>query len=98
MICAKDRSGHYAVKSTYKSLAWDDLAQGEGTSNRLWRKIWAVWTMPDIRSMVCRVVNDIVPCLSNLVLKRVPVENVCPLCHASKETILHIFFTCPFAA
>ncbi|VFQ98040.1 unnamed protein product [Cuscuta campestris] len=40
---------------------------------------------------------NILPCLSDLVAMRVTLQDVCPLCHASEETVLHIFVHCPLA-
>ncbi|VFQ81500.1 unnamed protein product [Cuscuta campestris] len=97
LIWAHDKSGIYTVKSAYKALTWDATVLGHGMDRALWKKLWAVRVLPKVRNLIWRAANNILPCLNNLVTKRVTVQDVCPLCHTSEETVLHIFVHCPFA-
>ncbi|XP_043810323.1 uncharacterized protein LOC122723137 [Manihot esculenta] len=52
---------------------------------------------PKVLNFCWRALVNVVPCLSSLQSKRVPVDPSCPLCHVAPENVLHILIQCPFA-
>ncbi|VFQ67010.1 unnamed protein product [Cuscuta campestris] len=100
LIWARDRSGLYSVKSAYRMLTWDESVVNDSTHNSsksVWRKLWRVHTTPTIRNLIWRAANNILPVLDNLARKEMPIQNTCPLCQSSEETVLHLFVSCSFA-
>lgn len=49
-------------------------------------------------NMVWRALNQCLPTRVNLVCKRVPVSEVCPIYNGDVETVVHILVICPFAS
>ncbi|XP_043813395.1 uncharacterized protein LOC122723814 [Manihot esculenta] len=86
--------GHYSVKSAYRFLV-DGFRHREGSE--IWKRFWKAKVPPKVLNFCWRALVNVVPCLSSLQSKRVPVDPSCPLCHVAPENVLHIMIQCPFA-
>ncbi|XP_043814095.1 uncharacterized protein LOC110619045 [Manihot esculenta] len=86
--------GHYSVKSAYRFLVVE-FRHREGSE--IWSRFWKTKVPPKVLNFCWRALVNVVPCLSLLQSRRVPVDSMCPLCHEAPETILHILVQCPFA-
>ncbi|XP_021624968.1 uncharacterized protein LOC110624155 [Manihot esculenta] len=85
---------HYSVKSAYRFLV-DGFRHREGSE--IWKRFWKAKVPPKVLNFCWRALVNVVPCLSSLQSKRVPVDPSCPLCHVAPENVLHILIQCPFA-
>ncbi|XP_043813957.1 uncharacterized protein LOC110609368 [Manihot esculenta] len=85
---------HYSVKSAYRFLV-DGFQHREGSE--IWKRFWKAKVPPKVLNFCWRALVNVVPCLSSLQSKRVPVDPSCPLCHVAPENVLHILIQCPFA-
>ncbi|KAG8636180.1 hypothetical protein MANES_16G107751v8 [Manihot esculenta] len=86
--------GHYYVNSAYRFLV-AGFRHREGSE--IWSRFWKTKVPPKVLNFCWRALVNVVPCLSLLQSKRVPVDSMCPLCHEAPETVLHILIQCPFA-
>ncbi|XP_043809037.1 uncharacterized protein LOC110606249 [Manihot esculenta] len=86
--------GHYFVKSAYRFLV-AGFRHREGSE--IWSHFWKTKVPPKVLNFCWRALVNVVPCLSLLQSRRVPVDSMCPLCHEAPETVLHILVQCPFA-
>ncbi|XP_043809044.1 uncharacterized protein LOC122722412 [Manihot esculenta] len=89
-----ESKGHYSVKSAYRFLV-DGFQHREGSE--IWKRFWKAKVPPKVLNFCWRALVNVVPCLSSLQSKRVPVDPSCPLCHVAPENVLHILIQCPFA-
>ncbi|XP_043816612.1 uncharacterized protein LOC122724816 [Manihot esculenta] len=85
---------HYSVKNAYRFLV-AGFRHREGSE--IWSRFWKTKVPPKVLNFCWRALVNVVPCLSLLQSRRVPVDSMCPLCHEALETILHILVQCPFA-
>ncbi|XP_021629642.1 uncharacterized protein LOC110627603 [Manihot esculenta] len=89
-----ESKGHYSVKSAYRFLV-DGFQHREGSE--IWKRFWKAKVPPKVLNFCWRALVNVVPCLSSVQSKRVPVDPSCPLCHVAPENVLHILIQCPFA-
>ncbi|XP_043806632.1 uncharacterized protein LOC122721785 [Manihot esculenta] len=89
-----ESKGHYSVKSAYRFMV-DGFQHREGSE--IWKRFWKAKVPPKVLNFCWRALVNVVPCLSSLQSKRVPVDPSCPLCHVAPENVLHILIQCPFA-
>lgn len=94
----EDLNGEYTVRSAYTLLQKQKGQSLAGGSSDLWRKVWRIKAPPKVLNMVWRAINQCLPTRVNLVFKRVPVSEICPICNGGAETIIHVLVTCPFAS
>ncbi|XP_012087681.1 uncharacterized protein LOC105646438 [Jatropha curcas] len=66
-------------------------------SIRLWKTLWRCSVPLKILNFGWWLIREVVPCLQLLRKRRVNVEIMCPKCHASEESLLHLFVQCSFA-
>ncbi|XP_043813396.1 uncharacterized protein LOC122723815 [Manihot esculenta] len=89
-----ESKGHYSIKSAYRFLV-DGFQHREGSE--IWKRFWKAKVPPKVLNFCWRALVNVVPCLSSLQSKRVPVDPSCPLCHVAPENVLHILIQCLFA-
>ncbi|KAG8638031.1 hypothetical protein MANES_15G185801v8 [Manihot esculenta] len=89
-----ESKGHYSVKSAYRFVV-DGFQHRKGSE--IWKRFWKAKVPPKVLNFCWRALVNVVPCLSSLKSKRVPVDPSCPLCHVALENVLHILIQCPFA-
>jgi hypothetical protein len=96
-----ESNGIYSVKSGYQAIkSWQ--AQQNHTSipncsseTKVWKKLWALRTIPRHKVMLWRILHKSLPVRSELNKRGVPCSILCPRCNSKMETITHSFMTCP---
>ncbi|KAK8535167.1 hypothetical protein V6N12_056696 [Hibiscus sabdariffa] len=103
IIWRLDGSGAYSVKSGYRLLR-DDLPTAanvtvQAYSNlvaRFFNEMWAVTLPAKVKINMWRIANSFVSTYSTLQNRRLNVNNVCPFCLSSGESIAHLMRDCSF--
>ncbi|KAK9030526.1 hypothetical protein V6N11_031951 [Hibiscus sabdariffa] len=84
------------------SCAWkfdvlDRLFDAESNLvSRFYKQLWAVNLPPKLKITMWRVANKFIPTFASLRSKRLNVNDVCPLCQSSSETLEHLLRDCYF--
>ncbi|KAK8499586.1 hypothetical protein V6N11_025530 [Hibiscus sabdariffa] len=103
IIWPPDGSGIYSVKSGYKLLR-DDLSVIAGVTGspyssmvlRFFNEMWSVNLPAKVKINMWKVANSFLPTYSALQNRSLHVNNVCPFCRYSGETVAHIMRDCSF--
>lgn len=93
----KEKSGVYSVRSAYRLLHSQKGLWSVQDHDSLWRKIWQVNAPTKVLNFVWWALLNCLPTRSWLVLKCVPIHNVCHFCNNEEETVIHILVKCPVA-
>ncbi|KAK8568493.1 hypothetical protein V6N12_007042 [Hibiscus sabdariffa] len=91
-------TGDYSVKSGYRLLRADSPDDQTNLAGRLYNQMWAVNLSPKVKITMWRIANNYMPTFANLQGKRLNVNNVCPICHSSSETVEHLMRDCSFVS
>jgi hypothetical protein len=97
------KQGTYTVKPGYNLLKQWKEAEGPGSAdgnsnNERWKKLWALHTIPRHKVFLWRVIQGAIPVKSQLNLRGVQCNILCPRCLEKEETIDHAFMKCHFAS
>ncbi|KAL4308866.1 hypothetical protein GQ457_01G015730 [Hibiscus cannabinus] len=103
IIWRPDRSGIYSVKSGYRLLR-DDLPAITGVTGapfshmilQFFNDMWSVNLPAKVKINMWKVANSFLPTYSALQNRSLHVNNVCPFCRNSGETVAHIMRDCSF--
>ncbi|XP_019155928.1 PREDICTED: uncharacterized protein LOC109152735 [Ipomoea nil] len=87
-----DIRGIYTVKNGYKQLG-----EINGPCDALWNNIWKLQVPPKWRIFLWRAITNILPTITNLIRRRVEIQNVCPACGFLEEDVMHILCNCVYA-
>jgi hypothetical protein len=95
------KEGNYTVRSGYNAIMeWHqaDSNQAKHTSSKddpiNWNNIWKVVNPPKQIHLMWRILNNALPVKSNLILRGMVCDSLCPRCHNGPETIDHVFLNC----
>ncbi|KAL6574838.1 hypothetical protein OROMI_012123 [Orobanche minor] len=100
---ALSRNGHYNVKTAYYSardLKQRKAARAASCSNyvgRNWAFVWKLDIPNKLRIFLWCLLRNSLPVMQNLERRNLHVNNICPLCLQTGETVMHIFQHCHFA-
>ncbi|KAL5781846.1 hypothetical protein ACOSP7_006875 [Xanthoceras sorbifolium] len=90
----------YSVQNGY-ILALSVKSKGERSDSSLlqkwWKVLWHLNIPPKVRIFIWRLYYDVVPALLNLVVRKILVSPLCPLCGLVDESTTHALFWCKFA-
>lgn len=94
----KDKLGHYTVKSAYGVAK--EVVSGNTACNisNFWHKIWNLQIPLKVKHFVWRAAQGCLSTKENLIIKRVEVSSICPVCNIYAESAFHVLVTCPVAA
>lgn len=82
------------MKSAYKALTWPE----QSFHNQIHAaKLWHFKVPPFLLNFLWRTGKNILPSRERLVTRRVPIYDVCLMCHGVLESILHMLISCPYA-
>ncbi|KAL4361744.1 hypothetical protein GQ457_04G011590 [Hibiscus cannabinus] len=98
IIWRYDQSGAYSVKSGYKLLRNGCSTTESNLESRFYKQLWAVNLPPKLKITMWRVANKFIPTFASLRSKRLNVNDVCPLCQSSSETVEHLLRDCYFVS
>ncbi|KAF7810079.1 ribonuclease H [Senna tora] len=92
-------NGFYSVKSGYKEIRKEKIAQLQDSFflqfSGVWKRIWKVQLPAKIKFFLWRLCREILPVCTNLVSRGVDVDPRCPVCSGgAEETIGHAILFC----
>lgn len=96
----RNHDRNYSVKSGYKLLLEDEVADLPGASNPcplkgVWKEIWKLKVPPRIRNLLWRAGFDSLPMWVNLAKRKVLTDTLCPHCNLEPEDTVHTLWSCP---
>ncbi|KAA3465127.1 Ribonuclease H-like superfamily protein [Gossypium australe] len=92
LIWRRDNSGNYTVKNGYKWIITDGntrLQIDERTT--FFTKLWGLKIPSKIHIFIWKLVNNFLPTLYNLSMRKLIGNTVCPVCQEEEETAEHLF-------
>jgi ribonuclease HI len=93
--CFTVRSAYYTQWNHLHGHKLDRTAdQSTSSHNPVWEQVWKLRVPSKIQIFVWRALHGIIPGMSILANKHIPVSGECPVCHQGAEDILHLIFTC----
>ncbi|KAF4384554.1 hypothetical protein F8388_003861 [Cannabis sativa] len=92
-----EKNGFYSVRNAYNLLQTLKHPLGLSESNDSWKILWSLKAPPKAKDLVWRAASNCLATKVNLCIKKVLVENTCPMCGVFAETELHILVSCNFA-
>lgn len=102
-VWGKHKSGKYSVKSGYfhahKAKGWRRAHQASSSyavPEKVWRKLWSIPTIPQVRHFVWRIAQNWIASKENLFWKKCSHTSICPICEKESESIEHTLFRCPW--
>ncbi|KAK8711044.1 hypothetical protein V6N13_146346 [Hibiscus sabdariffa] len=93
-----DQTGEYSVKSGYKVLRNEFSDAPSSIVVQFYKQMWNVNLPPKVKITMWRIANNYISTFANLQVKRLNVNNICPLCQSSSETVSHLMKECSFAS
>jgi len=95
-----ESNGIYSVKSGYKAIkGWQNQNtqpfHSSSTETMVWKKVWALHTIPRHKIILWRILQNSLPVRSELNKRGIQCSTLCPRCNAKIETITHTFMQCP---
>ncbi|WCJ18876.1 RNA-directed DNA polymerase (reverse transcriptase)-related family protein [Euphorbia peplus] len=91
-----ERRGLYTVKSGYRRLM-ESFALNFREESPIWGSVWNLKVPPKVKNLLWRIFSRCFPSKVALKNRRVPISEVCELCHGDTEDDFHVFLRCPMA-
>lgn len=92
----REKMGQYTIKSAYAVIQEDRIVDQQ-VDTEWWKRMWNLQVPLRVKHFMWRATRDVLPTKDQLLTKRVPVLEFCPICNEGKESIYHLLVTCPFA-
>ncbi|XP_074368968.1 uncharacterized protein LOC141708989 [Apium graveolens] len=83
-----EKLGHYSVKSAYIAIR-DYTCTNRVEDNFNWKQVWNLQIPLKVKHFIWRAITNVLPTKDQLLIKRVPVLIMCPVCNMETETALH---------
>lgn len=93
----RDKNGVHSVRGGYRSQMEQRVDMLPNPAASIWSKIWKLKVPPKVLNLLWRTGSDCLPTRAALVQRRVPINDLCPICGGSSETTLHALVDCPRA-
>ncbi|XP_019154330.1 PREDICTED: uncharacterized protein LOC109150809 [Ipomoea nil] len=90
-----DTQGIYTVKNAYRRIM-GDYSDDPGAFDK-WVTLWKLRVPPKWKTFLWRAVSGILPTTDNLIVKRVEVDPICPMCGNTQENIMHVLVLCDYS-
>ncbi|CAL2275834.1 unnamed protein product [Prunus armeniaca] len=91
------KSGYHCLQSAHRYLASGSSHSSHFISNRIWKAVWSVRTLPKIRMFLWRCMSNAIPTRVNLFRRKIIASPMCGLCDQYEESIELALFLCPWA-
>ena len=96
----RNHDGNYSVKSGYKLLLEEEVADLLSASNPspmkdVWKGIWKLKVPPHIRNLLWCAGSDSLPTRVNLAKRKILTNTLCPLCSQEPKDTVHALWSCP---
>lgn len=92
-----EHHGAYTVKSAYNALQSNKNIHVYNDNIGFWKRLWQLKVPPKIKKLLWQASSKCLPTKTQLQLKHVPVNALCPLCNNDNESICHVLVSCSFA-
>ncbi|GKV53935.1 hypothetical protein SLEP1_g60446 [Rubroshorea leprosula] len=95
-----DRYGNFSIKSAYL-LAIHAANETDRNHDNLiissaeWKHIWKMQVPHKVQVFLWRALLNSLPSMDNLLRRGIVQEALCPFCHLTDESIMHLLFYCP---
>ncbi|XP_019194747.1 PREDICTED: uncharacterized protein LOC109188557 [Ipomoea nil] len=89
-----DPKGTYTVKNAYRRIVGD--YENNPVMFDKWISMWKLKVPPKWKTFLWRSICDILPTTTNLIIKRVEVDPICPMCGLDHEDVLHVLVLCEY--
>ncbi|XP_019200078.1 PREDICTED: uncharacterized protein LOC109193679 [Ipomoea nil] len=89
-----DTQGIYTVKNAYRRIM-GDYSDNPGAFDK-WDTLGKLKVPPKWKTFLWRAVSGILPTTDNLIIKRVEVDPICPMCGYAQENIMHALILCDY--
>lgn len=93
-----ERMGCYSVKSAYSLLQASRNYNHMEDNSGFWRLLWNLKILPKVKNFLRRACSNCLPTKDLLIVRRVSIKVICPICNEVPESILHILVLCPYAS
>ena len=88
----------YNVKSGYKLLSQEVEVsdfRAQGVDNDVRKVVWGLIVQNKVRNFIWRASRNSIPVKTNLVKRKVLIDDSCDHCHHDPEDVLHALWQCP---
>lgn len=97
-VWLKHQTGTYTTKTGYYSAVSEQLPEENQQTTQDWLKeVWKLCTSPKLKLFVWKIKHRAIPVGERLEARQVVPETKCIHCGGS-ESIMHLFFHCPYAS
>lgn len=99
-IWAYNKLGRFTVHLAYRLILQAKSNSGSGDCSspsaitHFWTSLWGMYTAPNLKVLLWRLYNNILPTCKNLSRNISSIQSCCPTCLESVKDTLHIFFQC----
>ncbi|KAK3230847.1 hypothetical protein Dsin_002728 [Dipteronia sinensis] len=91
--------GECTVKSGYKvRMALSDKrpsSSGHQSVESWWNSVWRLSVPPKVKIILWSACKNWIPTRVNLAQRKIPVDDICPICNRCQETTMHALWSCP---
>ena len=90
-IWAKNPSGKFSIKSAYLANQEVSYTPSGPLSKKDWSKLWALKINEWLKLFLWKIARDSIPTKEFLCCRIHDMDSICPHCHGSQESIVHVF-------
>ena len=86
------------MKSGYKLLSQEVVVsdfRAQGVDNDVWKLVWGLKVQNKIRNFLWRAIRYSIPVKTNLVKRKVLIDDSCDHCHNDPKDVLNALWNCP---
>ena len=99
IVWSHSQSSVYSVKSGYYFFSKDQYMLNDGSvsskqSQKLWKLIWSLSVPAKVRNFMWRTAKNAIPVKTNLVKRKVLLEESCDYCHLHPKIVMHVLWSC----
>uniref|UniRef100_A0A803PR48 Reverse transcriptase n=1 Tax=Cannabis sativa TaxID=3483 RepID=A0A803PR48_CANSA len=92
-----EKDGFYSIRCAYKLIQEQNFVSAPTETGGFWRKMWAMKMPPKSKDLIWRAASSCLSTKTNLCIKKVLSEDICPFCNVFAETEFHVLVQCTFA-
>ncbi|XP_019150944.1 PREDICTED: uncharacterized protein LOC109147743 [Ipomoea nil] len=90
-----EMNGIYSVKNAYRQIKGDYVHNPSDFDK--WVTMWKLKVPPKWKTFLWRAVCGILPTTDNLIMRRVEIDLLCPMCQGAHENIMHALLECDYS-
>lgn len=97
IVWSRSIDGIYSVKTGYRVLQNRIADSSNCIQSKGWSRIWRLTIPHKVNIFIWRFCRNNIPVRTRLQSKGVSLPLTCPVCDTGMESMIHLFFECPFA-